>query len=100
MSVVSSSMSIYQKDTPNKCKIIYGYKQGCLDDIDLDLENSFVILIEPRSDFIDEIKSLSNKKITLISKVLVKENVLSETILYYDKDANNYFMKKDNLEMV
>lgn len=99
MSVVSSSMTIYQKDTPNKCKIIYGYKKGCLDDIDLDLENSFVILIEPRSDYIDEIKSLSNKKITLISKVLVKENVLSETILYYDKDANNYFMKKDNLEI-
>lgn len=87
--------SRYHKDTHNKCRIIYGYKRGCLDNIDI--ENSFVILIEPRSDYIDEIKSLGNKKITLISKVLVKENKLSETILYYDKDSNSYFMKRDNL---
>lgn len=92
---VEQGTSIYHKDTRNKCRIIYGYKRGCLDDIDI--ENSFIILIEPRSDYIDQIKSLGNKKITLISKVLVKENALSETILYYDKDNDSYFMKKDNL---
>jgi len=74
------------------CKIIYGYKPGCLDDI-LD---SLVILIEPRTDLIDEIQSLK-KDIILIKKVLVKTNTLTETILYYNKERKSYFMKGDDL---
>ena len=38
-----------------KFKLIYGYKENCLKDADL--ENSHVILIEPRSEYIDEIKN-------------------------------------------
>jgi len=75
------------------CKIIYGYKPGCLDNI-LD---SLVILIEPRTDRIDQIQSLKRKDFILIKKVLVKTNVLAETILYHDKDRDSYFMKGDGL---
>ena len=46
------------------CKIIYGYKPGCLDNI-LD---SLVILIEPRTDRIDQIQSLKRKDFILIKK--------------------------------
>jgi hypothetical protein len=73
------------------CKIIYGYKPGCLD------EDSFIILIEPRTDRIDEIQCLKRKDFVLIKKVLVKTNILTETILYCDRDRDSYFMKRDDL---
>ena len=78
------------------CKIIYGYNPGCLDDI-LDSQGQLVILIEPRTDRIDQIQSLKIKDFILIKKVLVKTNVLSETIFHYDKDRDIYFMKDDGL---
>lgn len=83
------------------CKIIYGYIQGCLDDI-LDSQDQLVILIEPRTDRIDQIQSLKikdqfKKPFVLIKKVLVKTNILSETNFYYDKDLDIYFMKDDGL---
>ena len=82
-------------------KLIYGYKKDCLKDIE-NVENSHVILIEPRSEYIDEIKKLKQKSdikgdFILITKVLVKENSLSETILYFNKDTGVYSMKKDDL---
>jgi hypothetical protein len=78
------------------CKIIYGYNPGCLDDI-LDSQGQLVILIEPRTDRIDQIQSLKIKDFILIKKVLVKTNLLSETIFHYDKDRDIYFMKDDGL---
>jgi hypothetical protein len=78
------------------CKIIYGYNPGCLDDIS-DSQGRLVILIEPRADRIDQIQSLKIKDFILIKKVLVKTNVLSETIFHYDKDHDIYFMKDDGL---
>ena len=78
------------------CKIIYGYNPGCLDDI-LDSQGQLVILIEPRTDRIDQIQSLKIKDFILIKKVLVKTNVLSETFFHYDKDRDIYFMKDDGL---
>jgi hypothetical protein len=83
------------------CKIIYGYIPGCLDDI-LDSQGQLVILIEPRTDHIDQIQSLKikdpfKKLFVLIKKVLVKTNILSETNFLYDKDRDIYFMKDDGL---
>lgn len=82
------------------CKIIYGYEPGCLEDkdiLDSQDQDQLVILIEPRTDRIDQIQSLKRKDFTLIKKVLVKTNVLMETILYNDKDRDSYFMKGDDL---
>ena len=76
------------------CKIIYGYKENCLDDC----QDSPVLLIEPRSNYIDKIRKL-NLPITLISKVLVKQMSNQETSLYYDKENERYWLnnKKDDL---
>lgn len=76
-------------------KIIYGYKKGCLDDIDI--SKSLIILIEPRTDRIDEIQNTPSDNIILIKKVLVKTNKLEETILYHDKDRDYYFIKDNGL---
>jgi hypothetical protein len=83
------------------CKIIYGYIPGCLDDI-LDSQGQLVILIEPRTDRIDQIQSLKikdpfKKPFVLIKKVLVKTNILSETNFHYDKDHDIYFIKDNGL---
>jgi hypothetical protein len=76
------------------CKIIYGYKDNCLDDC----QGSPVLLIEPRSNYIDKIRKL-NLPITLISKVLVKEIVNQETSMYYDKENLRYLLKERDNEL-
>jgi hypothetical protein len=76
------------------CKIIYGYKENCLDDC----QDSPVLLIEPRSNYIDKIRKL-NLPITLVSKVLVKQTTTQETLMHYDKENSRYWLrnKNDNL---
>jgi hypothetical protein len=76
------------------CTIIYGYTDNCLDDIDQD---SPVLLIEPRNEFIDKIRSLRNSNILLISKVLTHKKSFQETTLYYKKENDIYWLRDDTL---
>ena len=73
------------------CKIIYGYVEKCLDDT-----TSPVLLIEPRSNIIDFVKKyiVNNKvnNVTLISKGLTNSNSMTESLLYYDKNLDKYWM--------
>ena len=78
------------------CTIIYGYTDNCLDDIDQD---SPVLLIEPRNEFIDKIRSLSNPNVLLISKVLTHKTSFQETTLYYKKDDDIYWLRDDTLSV-
>lgn len=71
------------------CKIIYGYVDNCLDDC----QDSPVLLIEPRSNYIDKIRKLDLNNITLISKALVEKNINKETLMYYDKETERYWLK-------
>ena len=77
------------------CKIIYGYKDNCLDDC----QDSPVLLIEPRSNYIDKIRKL-NLPIKLISKVLVKQIINQETSMYYDKENERYWLKDKNDDLM
>ena len=75
------------------CIIIYGYTDNCLNNLD-----SPVLLIEPRKDYIDKIKSLSKIKlnnVTLICKALDNQTTLSESILCYNKDDYLYWIEND-----
>ena len=76
------------------CTIIYGYTDNCLDDIDQD---SPVLLIEPRNEFIDKIRSLRNCNVLLISKVLTHKKSFQETTLYYKKENDIYWLRDDTL---
>jgi hypothetical protein len=77
------------------CKIIYGYVDNCLDDC----QDSPVLLIEPRSNYIDKIRKLDLHNVTLISKVLVEKNINKETLMYYDKESERYWLKDvDNIK--
>lgn len=80
------------------CNIIYGYQDNCLPDY----LNSPIILIEPRSDVIDKIKTLLVTKtsdyrnnIVLVTKVLCEHNKMMETILYYNNQTNKYWINEE-----
>lgn len=75
------------------CCIIYGYTENCLDNI----QDSPVLLIEPRPYYIDVIKNLkkSNKNIILISKILCNSKCTSEIPLFYHKQDDYYWITKD-----
>jgi len=90
-----TSMSNKSMSSIKSCKIIYGYKENCLDDC----QDSPVLLIEPRSDYIDKIRKL-NLPITLISKVLVKQMANQETLLYYDKENSRYWLKDKRDDLI
>ena len=44
------------------CTIVYGYTDNCLDNIDD--QDSPILIIEPRNEFIDKIRSLKNQRFT------------------------------------
>jgi hypothetical protein len=82
------------------CKIIYGYIPNCLDN-----QDSPVLLIEPRLNYIDLIKKQMTKNIILIPKILEAEKSRREITMYYDdklgegKEKNlnpMYMMNLDN----
>lgn len=82
------------------CNIIYGYLDNCLDKY----QDSPVILIEPRSDIIDILKKdilkkdiTKNKNIILISKMLLEKDLMTESILYFNKEENKYFTNNEKL---
>lgn len=77
------------------CKIIYGYTPNCLDNSD----DSPILLIEPRNEYIDIIKNLRKQNVVLISKALVKSKRTSETLLLYDKSNHNYWIPNDDLNI-
>lgn len=77
------------------CNIIYGYTQDCISQYN----DSIIILIEPRKDVIDTISKLKIDNVILIKKVLVCKKSLSETVLYYDKINDKYWLEKDDLEI-
>jgi hypothetical protein len=77
------------------CKIIYGYTQHCLDNSD----DSPILLIEPRNEYIDIIKNLRKRNVILISKALVKSKTSTETSLFYDKTTRNYWIPNDDLNI-
>lgn len=77
------------------CNIIYGYTQDCL----LNYNNSTIILVEPRKAIIDKINRLKLNDIILIKKILVTKQSFSETILYYDKIKDNYWLQNDDLSI-
>lgn len=77
------------------CKIIYGYTPNCLDNSD----NSPILLIEPRNEYIDIIKNLRKQNVMLISKALVKSKISSETLMFYDKSNHNYWIPDDDLNI-
>lgn len=77
------------------CNIIYGYTESCISQYN----DSIIILIEPRKDVLDKISKLKLDNIILIKKVLVCEKSLSETVLYYDKLNDNYWLEKNNLSI-
>lgn len=66
------------------CKIIYGYTPNCLEN-----QDSPVLLIEPRSYYIDLVKKQNNKNIILISKILVAKDTCREINIYYDENDVN-----------
>jgi hypothetical protein len=80
------------------CNIIYGYLDNCLDKY----QDSPVLLIEPRSDIIDILKKdlkdiTKNKNIILISKMLLEKDLMTESILYFNKEENKYFTNNEKL---
>lgn len=80
------------------CNIIYGYLDNCLDKY----QDSPVLLIEPRSDIIDILKKdlkdiTKNKNIILISKMLLEKDIMTESILYFNKEENKYFTNNEKL---
>jgi hypothetical protein len=75
------------------CTLLYGYDEHCLDLI----QDSPILLIEPRKNYIDKIKSLHNPNIILISKLLVKSNGFKETTLYCDNDL--YWTQEESLSV-
>ena len=77
------------------CKIIYGYTPNCLDNSD----DSPILLIEPRNEYIDIIKNLRKQNVILISKALVKSKISSETLMFYDKSNHNYWIPNDDLNI-
>lgn len=80
-------------DNIKSCNIIYGYTQECISQYN----DSIIILIEPRKNVIDNISKLKIDNVILIKKVLVCKKSLSETVLYYDKINDNYWLEKDDL---
>ena len=78
------------------CNIIYGYVDKCLDKYQ-DSPNVYVLLIEPRVDIIDRLKKPYPKNIILVSKMLLEKNLLTESILYFNKEQERYFTKNDVL---
>lgn len=77
------------------CSIIYGYTDNCLDNI----QDSPVLLIEPRTDYIDKIKSIQNPNIILITKILVHERGFRETSFYYNKEQDSYWIQDEGLSV-
>lgn len=68
------------------CSILYGYSEKFLDNIN---QESPIIIIEPRSQMIDKVKTLKHKNIILISKLLVHDIDYIETT-FYCKSGNYY----------
>lgn len=81
------------------CCIIYGYTENCLDNI----QDSPVLLIEPRPYYIDIIKGITktNKNIILISKILCNSKCTSEIPFFYHKQDDYYWIieKEDDLKI-
>jgi hypothetical protein len=77
------------------CKIIYGYTDDCLDNV----QDSPVLLIEPRTDYIDKVKRKQNPNVILITKVLVHERSLHEIVFYHNKDQDYYKVQDDSLSV-
>lgn len=77
------------------CNIIYGYTENCLDN----LQDSPVLLIEPRTDYIDQIKSKCNHNLILVTKVLVHDRGLRETNFYYNKEDDFYWIHQESLSV-
>lgn len=74
------------------CNVVYGYLEHCPF---ISSPDNHVLLIEPRGEFIDILKKDLNKNITLISKILSEKDIMSNSILYFNKDENKYFTKND-----
>lgn len=78
------------------CHIIYGYQENCLPDS----PDSPIILIEPRTDVIDMVRSMIKTNtcyrntVILVSKALNDSSNMSETILYYDKQSEKFWLDK------
>lgn len=70
----------------NKYTVIYGFDENQQFDID----NQYVILIEPRKKFIDNLKK---KNVKLESRILMGTNISRQVILY-DSGNNNYSVLK------
>ena len=106
------------------CRIIYGYTDTCLDtippdpsvntntpepnaidktlpdtqkDTQKDTPLSPVLLIEPRSEYIDKIKALKRSDIVLISKVLTCVGEFRETSMYYNRETEHYWCPEEGL---
>lgn len=77
------------------CTIVYGYTDNCLDNIDD--QDSPILIIEPRNEFIDKIRSLKNQRLILISKVLTDKNGYQETTLYHNKEEGLYWLQDSDL---
>ena len=76
------------------CNIIYGYIEHCLDLS----PNDYVLLIEPRGNVIDLLKKEKiGKNIVLISKMLSENDKMTESILYFNKEENEYFTKNNKI---
>lgn len=70
--------------TLNNCIIIYGFT----DVSQLQVENDIpILLVEPRKMIIDKIKSQLPKNVELIPKMLIKQNVMSEVVMYHYLDT-------------
>jgi hypothetical protein len=82
-------------DEIKRCNIIYGYVDNCIQCHN----DSIIILVEPRKRIIDKINKLKLDNVIIIKKVLVRKNNLSETILYYDKINDNYWLDNDDLSI-
>ena len=79
------------------CNIIYGYIEHCLD-LYQESPNDYVLLIEPRGNVIDLLKKEKiGKNIVLISKMLSENDKMTESILYFNKEENEYFTKNKEL---
>jgi hypothetical protein len=76
------------------CNIIYGYTKTCLDN----MQDSPVLLIEPRSEYIDMIKNIqkTNRNVILISKILTNSKCTSEIPFFYHKKDDYYWISNED----
>lgn len=75
------------------CNIVYGYLEHCPFIIS---PKDHVLLIEPRGEIIDILKKKNlDKNITLISKMLSEKDIMTDSILYFNKEEDTYFVKND-----